>query len=154
MIFYRTKSNVSKQKQEGEENSVVPSSSRQLNDTPKPEVKTTKKYKKSSKLEEKMIEYLERSPNKTPAQKEEDMVSYQMATIEHIIRQSVPKSKHINSLFSLVHRVQRYIDDLKMQPPLNPVAFQGMGDYATLTPVPVNELEDNYMQREIPFEKM
>ena len=76
MIFYRTKSNVSKQKQEEEENSVVPSSNRELNDTPKPEVKTMKKYKQSSKLEEKMIEYLEKSSSKTPAKKEEDMVSY------------------------------------------------------------------------------
>ena len=154
MIFYRTKSTVSKRKQEEEENSVVPSSSRELNDTPKPEVKTTKKYKQSSKLEEKMIEYLEKSPSKTPAKKEEDMVSYQMAAIEHMIRESVPKSKHINILFSLVHQVQRYIDDLQMQPPPNPVAVQGMGDYATLTPVLVNQLEENYMQREIPFEKM
>ena len=154
MIFYRTKSNVSKQKQEEEENSVVPSSSRELNDTPKPEVKTMKKYKHSSKLEEKMIEYLEKSPSKTPPKKEKDMVSYQMAAIEHMIRESVPKSKHINILFSLVHQVQRYIDNLQMQPPPNPVAVQGMGDYATLTPVPVNQLEENYIQREIPFDKM
>ena len=41
-----------------------------------------------------------------------------------------------------------------MQAPLNPVTVQEMGDYATLTPVPVNQLGDNYMQREISFEKI
>ena len=154
MICYRTKSNVSKQKQEEEENSVVPSSSRELSETPKPEVKATKKYKQSSKLEEKMMEYLEKSPSKTPAKKEEDMVSYQMAAIEHMIRESVPKSRHINILFSLIHQVQRYIDELQMQAPPNPVRVEGMADYATLTPVPVTQLGNDYMQREIPFEKI
>ena len=154
MICYRTKSNVSKQKQEEEENSVVSSSSRELSETPKPEVKTTKKYKQSSKLEEKMIEYLEKSPRKTLSQKNEDMISYQMATIEHMIRESVPKSKHINILFSLVHQVQRYIDELQIQAPPNPVCIEAMANYATLTPVLVSQLGNDYMQREIPFEKI
>ena len=101
-----------------------------------------------------MIEYLEKSPSKTPAKKEEDMVSYQKAAIEHMIRESVPTSKHINILFLLIHQVQRYTDELQMQAPLNPVHVEGMADYATLTPVPVNQLRNNYMQREIPFEKI
>ena len=101
-----------------------------------------------------MIEYLEKSPSKTPAKKEEDMVSYKMATIEHMIRESVPKSKHINILFSLIHQVQRYIDELQIQAPPNPVHVEGIGDYVTLTPVPVNQLRNDYMQREIPFEKI
>ena len=154
MISYRTKSYVSKWKQEEEEYSVVPSSSRELSETPKPEVKTTKKYKQSSKLEEKMIEHLEKSPRKTPPKKEEDMISYQMAAIEHMIRESVPKSKHINILFLLIHQVQRYKDELQIQAPANPVRVEGMANYATLTPVPVNQLGNDYMQREIPFDKI
>ena len=101
-----------------------------------------------------MIEYLEKSPSKTQAKKEEDMISYQMAAIEHMIRKSVPKSKHINILFSLIHQVQRYIDELQMQAPPNHVHVEGTADYATLTPVPVTQLGSNYMQREIPFEKI
>ena len=63
MILCKTKSNVPKRKQSDEEqNSVVPSSSRELSETPKPEMKITKKYKQSTKLEEKMIEYLDKSP--------------------------------------------------------------------------------------------
>ena len=77
-----------------------------------------------------------------------------MATIGHMIRESVPKSKHINILFLLVHQVQRYIDELQIQAPLNPVNLEGMANYATLTPVPVNQLGNDYMQRKIPFEKI
>ena len=104
MITCRTKSNVNKCKQNDEEEgaAVVPSTSRELADTPKSEIKTTKKYKQSTKLEEKMIEYLDKSPSDQTSKKEEDMISYQMAVIEHMIRESVPKSKHINILFSLV----------------------------------------------------
>ena len=89
MIICRTKSNVNKRKQNDEEDSsaVVPSTSRELAETPKPEIKTTKKYKQSTKLEEKMIEYLDKSPSEQPSKKEEDMISYQMAAIEHMIRE-------------------------------------------------------------------
>ena len=146
MIICRTKSNVNKHKQNDEEDSfaVVPSTSRELAETPKPEIKTTKKYKQSTKLEEKIIEYLDKSPSEQPSKKEEDMISYQMAAIEHMIRESVPKSKHINILFSLVHQVQKYIDnsqnDNQPQVPVNPVIPDAIGNYATLTPVPVNQL--------------
>ena len=154
MITCRTKSNVNKRKQNDEEESaaVVPSTSRELAETPKPEIKTTKKYKQSTKLEEKMIEYLDKSPSDQPSKKEEDMISYQMAAIEHMIRESVPKSKHINILFSLVHQVQKYIDNLENDNPahvaVNPAMPAAIGNYATLTPVPVEQL------REIPFEQM
>ena len=160
MIICRTKSNVNKRKQNDEEDSsaVVPTTSRELAETPKPEIKTTKKYKQSTKLEEKMIEYLDKSPSEQPSKKEEDMISYQMAAIEHMIRESVPKSKHINILFSLVHQVQKYIDNLQndnqAHVPVNPVIPDAIGNYATLTPVPVNQLNGNYTQREIPFEQM
>ena len=156
MLYCRTKSNVSKRKQtdnEGEA-AVVPSTSRELAETPKPEVKITKKYKESSKLEAKMIEYLDRSPTET-SKKEEDMISYQMAAIEHMIKELVPKEKHINILFSLVHQMQRYIDNLQ-QVPVNPVAGYNNGNsngeigpqFAALTPVPMS------YSREVPFEGM
>ena len=80
------------------------------------------------------------------------MISYQIAAIEHMIRESTPKSKHINILFSLVHQVQAYIDGLQREVAATQVNVQAMGDYATLTPVPVNQLEGNYTQKEIPFE--
>ena len=97
-----------------------------------------------------MIEYLDKSPSEQPSKKEEDMISYQMAAIEHMIRESVPKSKHINILFSLVHQVQKYIDNLQNenQVAVNPVIPEAIANYATLTTVPVNQL------REIPFEQM
>ena len=158
MITCRTKSNVNKRKQNDDEESaaVVPSASRELADTPKPEIKTTKKYKQSTKLEEKMIEYLDKSPSEQPSKKEEDMISYQMAAIEHMIRESVPKSKHINILFSLVHQVQKYIDNLQNENQAHVAVNPAIPDrnYATLTPVPVNQLSGNYTQREIPFEQM
>ena len=160
MITCRTKSNVNKRKQNDEEEgaAVVPSTSRELSDTPKPEIKTTKKYKQSTKLEEKMIEYLDKSPSDQPSKKEEDMISYQMAAIEHMIRESVPKAKHINILFSLVHQVQKYIDDLQNENQahvaVNPAIPDAIGNYATLTPVPVNQLNGNYTQREIAFDQM
>ena len=157
MIICRTKSNVNKRKQNDEENSaaVVPSTSRELAEMPKPEIKTTKKYKQSTKLEEKMIEYLDKSSSEQPSEKEEDVISYQMAAIEHMI-ESVPKSKHINILFSLVHQVQKYIDNLQNenQVPVNPPIHEAMENYATLTSVPVNQLNGNYTQREILFEQM
>ena len=160
MITCRTKSNVNKHKQNDEEegSAVVPSSSRELSDTPKPEIKTTKKYKQSTKLEEKMIEYLDKSPSDQPSKKEEDMISYQMAAIEHMIQESVPKSKHINILFSLMHQVQKYIDNLQNKNQahvaVNPAIPDAIENYATLIPVPVNQLNGNYTQRQIPFEQM
>ena len=51
------------------------------------------------------------------------MISFQMTAIEHMIRESVPKKKHINILFALVHQVQGYTDNLQQvqnQVPVNP----------------------------------
>ena len=169
MLHCRTKSNVAKRKKTDEESEsgVVPSTSRELADTPKPEMKITKRYKESSKLEAKMIEYLDKSPAET-SKKEEDMITFQMAAIEHMTRESVPKEKHINILFALVHQVQRYIDNLQQvqnQVPVNahPVYTnsnnnnneQNAGGFATLTAVPMHELNRNYEAvREVPFTSM
>ena len=96
-----------------------------------------------------MIEYLDKSPTEQALKKEEDMISYQIAAIKHVIRESVPKSKHINILFSLVHQVQEFIDGSQREVPATQVNVQAIGDYTTLTPVPVNQLDGNY--REIPL---
>ena len=87
-----------------------PSTSRELVDTVKLDTKTTKHYKAQSNLETKMIKYLDKASDNI-IQKEEDMISLQMQAIEHMIRESVPKHKHLSILFSIVHQVQKYIDD-------------------------------------------
>ena len=130
---------------------VQPSTSRELVDTVKPETKTTKRYKAQSNLETKMIEYLDKGSDNV-VQKEEDMVSLQMQAIEHMIRESVPKHKHLSILFSIVHQVQKYIDDLDQTSLLHacpppPPAYSSTTEnqYATLQSVNMETL------KEIPF---
>ena len=88
--FNSTKSNVAKKQSEKEnrndDNSVVASissaSSRELGDTPKPETKVCKRHKEQSRLETKMIEYLEKSSSNVEQPKhEEDVISLQMASL-------------------------------------------------------------------------
>ena len=83
-----------------DDNSVVAStssaSSRELGDTPKPETKVCKRYKEQSRLETKMIEYLEKSSSNAEQPKhEEDIISLQMASLGEMIHFSVPANKHL-----------------------------------------------------------
>ena len=92
--FNSTKSNVAKKQSDKEnkkdDNSVVAStssaSSRELGDTPKPETKVSKRYKEQSRLETKMIEYLEKSSSNVDQPKhEEDVILLQMASLGEMI---------------------------------------------------------------------
>ena len=82
-----------------DDNSVVAStlsvSSRELGDTPKPETKVCKRYKEQSRLETKMIEYLEKSSSNVEQPKhEEDVISLQMASLGEMICSSVLANKY------------------------------------------------------------
>ena len=86
-----------------DDNSVVASTSsasfRELGDTPKPETKVCKRYKEKSRLETKMIEYLEKSSSNVEQPKhQEDVISLQMASLGEMICSSVPANKHFDIL--------------------------------------------------------
>ena len=98
------KSNVTKKQSDKEnrkdDNSVVAStssaSSRELGDTPKPETKVCKRYKEQTRLETRMIEYLEKSSSNIEQPKcDEDVISLQMASSGEMICSSVPANKHL-----------------------------------------------------------
>ena len=144
-------------------NSVVAStssaSSRELGDTPKPETKVCKRYKEQSRLETKMIEYLEKS-NVDQPKHEEDVISLQMASLGEMIRSSVPANKHFDILIKLANEVHRYISTLNAAKETaatttnNEILFNngGASKYTSLTTVPLAELNQNSSQyREIPF---
>ena len=167
--FNSTKSNVVKKQSDKEnrkdDNSVVAStssaSSRELGDTPKPETKVCKRYKEQSRLETKMIEYLEKSSSNVDQPKhEEDIISLQMASLGEMIRSSVPANKHFDILIKLANEVHRYISTLNAAKETaatttnNEIPFNngGASSYISLTTVPLAELNQNSSQyREIPF---
>ena len=148
-----------------DDNSVVASTSsaspRELGTTPKPETKVCKRYKEQSRLETKMIEYLERSSSNVEQPKhEEDVISLQLASLGEMIRSSVPANKHFDILIKLANEVHRYISTLNAAKESTPATTNNdimfntgeASNYTSLTPVPLTELNQNSSQyRDIPF---
>ena len=151
-----------------DDNSVVAStssaSSRELGDTPKPETKVCKRYKEQSRLETKMIEYLEKSSSNVEQPKhDDDVISLQMASLGEMIHSSVPAKRHFDILIKLANEVHRYISTLNAVKETaattrnNETLFNTgeASNYTSLTTVPLAELNQNSRKyREIPFLSM
>ena len=154
------KSNVAKKQSDKEngkdDNSVVAStssaSSRELGDTPKPETKVCKRYKEQTRLETRMIEYLEKSSSNIEQPKcDEDVISLQMASLGEMICSSVPANKHFDILIKLANELHRYISTLNVakEPAVtttnSEILFNNSGasNYTSLTTLPLAELNQN-----------